>query len=80
MTSTNQLRTHTLGLKGLRPVIAYLAAHPDKTHLIAVKEPKGVHNLIVTPKSSRKIVTDLQKLLGQTNGSTKKIESLIQTI
>ena len=73
------IRTHRLGLKGLRPVISYLEQHPDKTHLIAVKESDDVHNIIVTPRTSYQIVSDLRRLVGKSNGTTRKIESLIQT-
>ncbi len=74
------LRAHGLDLKGLRPVISYLEQHPDQVHLIAIKEPAGVHNLIVTPKTSYRVVSDLRKLIGKSGRTTRKIESLIQTI
>jgi len=73
------LTAHGLGLKGLRPVISYLEQHPDKTHLIAVKESNDVHNIIVTPKSCYSVVSDLRRLMGKSNGTARKIESLIQT-
>jgi hypothetical protein len=69
-----------VGFKGLRPVIAYLESHPDQTHLIAVKDAKEVHNLIVTPKRCRQVVSDLRKVLGKSNGSARKVQSLIHTL
>ena len=57
------MRSHTLGFKGLRPVIAYLEAHPDKTHLLAMKGPKGVQDLAVTPKRAAEVIAQLRKSL-----------------
>jgi hypothetical protein len=73
-------RDNRIGFRGLRPVIAYLESQPDKTHLIAVTEAGAVHNLIVTPKRSRQVVSDLRKAVGKSNGNARRVESLIQTL
>jgi len=71
------MKTHALSFRGLRPVIAYLEAHPDKTHLLALKSADGVHDLVVTPKRSSAVVRQLQK---RALGTAAPVETLVQTL
>lgn len=77
MTLENGLKTHALGFRGLRPVIAYLEAHPDKTHLVALKGPQGVRDLVVTPKRLRAVVEELRKELSRTSAPQ---EAMLRTL
>jgi hypothetical protein len=73
----NGMKTHALGFKGLRPVIAYLEAHPDRTHLLALKGPRGIHDLVVTPKRFRAVIRQLRKQLA---ASKQPREAVLQTL
>ena len=70
------MKNHSLVFKGLRPVIAYLEAHPDKTHLLAMKGPGGVQDIAVTPKRTAEIVAHLRRSLPE----SAEHHCLVQTI
>ena len=69
-----------LGFQGLRSVISYLELNPTKTHLLAVKGPHGVRDLVVTPQRVRRVLAQLRKRLTSPRITGRDEISVLQTL
>ena len=70
-------RFRGLGFQGLRSVIAYLETNPHKTHLLALKGPRGVRDIVVTPQCVGRVVAQLRKRLTR---SGREQVNVLQTL
>lgn len=74
------MKVHWLDIKGLRSVISHLENHPKKTHLVAVKGPTGIHELVVTPRRNEHIVAELRKMVPPADMHDNQHTALVQTL
>jgi hypothetical protein len=61
-------------------VIAYLETNSHKTHLVALKGPRGVRDIVVTPQSARRVVNRLRKYLTQPQMARRHQASVLRTL
>ncbi len=63
MSTTAELQISGLGPVGIRMMVAHLSKHADKTHLLKVKGPDGIHDILVKPGRTSQAEAELRRLL-----------------